>query len=178
MKGKNISIILSRLILCGFLVCMTSSSLQAGVPVPGLWGKVAALKNGDHIKASTESGLSLDGQFRLLTEDYLEIYTEDDKPVKLERDEIAEIFHYIKTGSSVKNGVLIGSLAGAGVGGVFVATVVDNESWDALGTVLYTAVFTGLGAMIGGVSGAAYSATANEMIYISETAVKRKEASR
>lgn len=178
MKEKNILIIFSRLILWGLMVCVMSFPLQAGNPVPGLWGKVAVLKNGDHIRVSTETGLRLDGQFRVLTEKYLEIYTVDDKTVKVNRFDIAEIYHYIKTGSSVKNGILIGSLAGVGVGGVFVATVVNDESWDALGTVLYTAVFTGLGAIIGGAAGAAYSATATEMIYISETAAMRKEPGR
>lgn len=178
MKGRKLSTILGRLIICGVLICVMSFPLQAGIPVPGLWGKVAGLENGAHIRVNTESGLRLDGLFRVLTEDYLEIYTEDNKTVKLNRSEISEIFHYLKTGSSVKNGILIGSISGIGVGAVFSATVVNDEGWDALGTVLYTAVFTGLGAIIGGAAGAAYSATATEMIFVSETEVKRKELGR
>jgi hypothetical protein len=109
----------------GFIVTLTvmlwaSTTLSAGV-VPGRWEKVAAENLGSSFIITMQSGERIDGYFKGMSEDYLDLTLLDGKERSVRKADVAKIITAKRRMDSLSNGFLIGAAVGAGLPAIAIA---------------------------------------------------------
>ena len=127
----------TRAILITVVAIFAVSTLGAGV-VPGRWEKVAAEKLGSSLIATMKSGERIDGFFKGLTDENLNLTTLDGQERAVRKSDVARIITADKRMGSLTNGFLIGAAAGATITGIVAASIDDgNAGAVVLATVIY-----------------------------------------
>lgn len=139
--------------LHAIIILWTCFSMAYADVIPGRWEKVERLLPGAEIVVSTKDGQRLEATFQELTGDALKItYLGQDR--ELARTSISRISTLRRVDDPIKNGALIGILAGFGAGAAIGFAAGEDGVFDDF-TAGENALFLGgMGAGVGSIAGA------------------------
>ena len=151
-------------------IIMANPALLAwGNPVPGRWEKVAETKPGEKIKVFKKDGVIQDCRYVSINDEFLACSNKDGDRLQIELAAIDKII-VPKAEKYTKHGALWGA-----AGGACVATLlaVGWSDTTAVGKLMATSIFAGVGAGGGFLTGAVVGGP-GETVYISKEAALAK----
>ena len=170
MRNMNISSIPRpklpvRILVIFVIACVVMSTplFGWGSPPPGRWEKASMTRPGDKITVYLQGGDKQTLTFVLVDDEFLLCLNQHGGNLKFEKAMVEKIVVH-KAGKYARNGFMWGALGGAAVGGALTA---PSGEWTTLGKVMWAAIFAGVGALGGGLTGAVVGSP-GETVYISK----------